>query len=135
MKIKFKKEFGQLVPYSEGDKQSLEKLKDGVGYEVDIKNFDMRTLTQNRALHKYFGLLAEELNKGGLSVVKTLKVDVEWTPDSVKELLWRPIMEAVLDKKSTTQLNKDEITKVYDTLNLALSNKFGFSIEFPSKEN
>lgn len=134
MKITIKKEFGQILPYSLQDKEAFDKFADGAVYEVDIKNFDTRTLTQNRALHKYFTLLADTLNDGGLTVVKTLKVDVDWTPDSVKELLWRPIQEAVLDKKSTTKLNKDEISKVYDVLNRALGVKFGISLEFPNKD-
>lgn len=133
MKIVFKVEMGQLIPFSTNDKESLAKLKDRV-YEVDIKNMDMRTIKQNSAMHKYFAMLSSKLNEGGLSIAKTLKVDIEWTPTSVKDLLWRPIQEAVLDKKSTTKLNKDEITKVYDVLNKALGEKFGFSLEFPTRE-
>ena len=40
-------------------------------------------------------------------VVKTLKVSVVWTPLSVKELLWKPIQNAVLAKTSTTELEKE----------------------------
>ena len=133
MKITFKIEMGQLLPYSIDDKESLAKLKDGV-YEVDIKNMDMRTIQQNKAMHKYFTMLSSKLNEGGLTIPKTLKADIEWTPTSVKDLLWRPIQESVLNKKSTTKLNKDEITKVYDVLNMALGQKFGFNVEFPTRE-
>lgn len=103
-------------------------------YEVDLKNMDMRSNTQNRAMHKYFSLLADELNKGGLSVEKTIKVDTAWTGESIKELIWKPIQNAVLNKKSTTKLTKDEVSKVYDTLNYALSTKYGLYIAFPNKE-
>jgi len=133
MKIVFKIEMGQLLPYSIDDKNSLSKLKDGV-YEVDIKNMDMRTIKQNSAMHKYFTMLSDKLNEGGLSIAKTLKVDIDWTPTAVKDLLWRPIQESVLNKKSTTKLNKDEITKVYDVLNMALGQKFGISLEFPTRD-
>ena len=36
MKIALKKEFGQLVPYSQADKEALDGLADGAVYEVDI---------------------------------------------------------------------------------------------------
>lgn len=133
MKIDFKIDNGQIIPYSEDDKNSLSTLKNGV-YQVDVKNMDMRSIKQNSAMHKYFSMLSDKLNEGGLTVSKTLKVEIEWTPISVKDLLWRPIQEAVLNKKSTAKLNKDEITKVYDVLNRALGEKFGFSLEFPSRE-
>ena len=124
-----------LIPYKQEDIEVLEKLQDGAIFEVDIKNMDMRTLTQNRAMHKYFSLLSEEFNNGGLTVSKLLKVTVQWTPTAVKELLWKPIQEAVLNKKSTAKLNKDEVIKVYDTLNLTLSERYGISVPFPNKDN
>lgn len=124
-----------LIPHSKEDLEVLEKLQDGAIFEVDIKNMDMRTLTQNRAMHKYFSLLSEEFNKGGLTVSKLLKVTVSWTPAAVKELLWKPIQKAVLNKKSTAKLNKDEVIKVYDTLNLTLSERYGISVLFPNKDN
>jgi len=40
-----------------------------------------------------------------------------------------------LNKKSTTKLTKEEVTKVYDTLNRALSLKCGVSVEFPNNED
>lgn len=123
-----------LIPYSADDIEVLAKLKDGAVYEVDIKNMDMRSLAQNRAMHKYFTLLSEEFNRGGLTVSKLLKVTVIWTPTAVKELLWKPIQEAVINKKSTAKLNKDEVIKVFDVLNLTLSERYGISVEFPSKD-
>ena len=50
-----------------------------------------RTQQQNRALHKYFDLLAEELNGAGFNVQLVLKekVEIDWTPALVKEVLWR----------------------------------------------
>lgn len=133
MKIVFKIEMGQVIPYSIDDKETLSKLKDGV-YEVDIKNMDMRTIKQNSAMHKYFALLAKTFNDAGLTISKVIKIDVEWTPTTVKDILWRKIQESLLDKKSTTKLNKDEIVKVYDVLNRSLSEKLGVHVPFPTKD-
>jgi len=134
MKIAFKKEFGQLVPYSKSDKEAIDSLADGAVYEIDIKNMDIRSLQQNKALHKYFSILASVLNNSGQEITKVIKVDTPWSATSVKELLWRPVMMQQLDKKSTTRLTKDEVNKVFDTLNRALSLKCGVSVEFPSED-
>jgi len=134
MKITFKKERGQLIPYSDEDERKLKKMEDGVAYVVDIKNFDMRTLKQNAAMHKYFTLVAEALNDKQLTVKAIIKADIEWNPISVKSLLWKPIQEAVLHKKSTTELKREEIDDVYDTINSALGEKFGIHVPFPTIE-
>ena len=135
MKITLKKEFGQLIPHSESDKEALDCIADGAVYEIDIKYQDMRTLQQNKALHAYFTILAGVLNNSGQEITKVIKVDTPWSAESVKELLWRPVMMQQLNKKSTTKLTKDEVTKVYDTLNRALSIKCGVSVEFPNNED
>lgn len=97
-----------------------------------------RTERQNRALHKYFDLLSKELNEGGFNVQVVLKekLEVDWTPDLVKELLWRTAQKVILGKKSTKQLNKTEdITVVYEHLNRHLGEKFGVHVEFPRFED
>ena len=134
VKITFKKERGQLIPYSDEDERKLKKMEDGVAYVVDIKNFDMRTLKQNAAMHKYFTLVAEALNDKQLTVKTIIKADIEWNPISVKSLLWKPIQEAVLQKKSTTELKRKEIDDVYDTINRVLGEKFGIHVPFPTIE-
>ena len=97
-----------------------------------------RTYTQNKAIHAYFTLVAQELNDAGYTVQLVLKekMDLDFTPDMVKELLWRPAQQAILGIKSTTELNKlEDIDKIYDHLNRHLSEKFELHIPFPSKEH
>lgn len=96
-----------------------------------------RTGQQNKALHLFFMLLAQELNEAGLSAQLVLKekMELNWSPEMVKELLWRPAQRAILKKKSTTDLKKqEEIDLIYDHLNRHLSEKFGIHIDFPSHE-
>ena len=73
-----------------------------------------RTTQQNKALHLYFRLLAESLNEAGLDMKKVLKptIDISWNERNVKEYLWRPIQNAQVIKKSTTELNSDEVDKI-----------------------
>ena len=97
-----------------------------------------RSSQQNKALHVYFQLLADELNAGGYTVQLVLKekIDLDWDSTKVKELLWRPAQQAILGKKSTVDLRKtSEIDQVYDHLVRHMGEKFGITVPFPSEED
>jgi hypothetical protein len=97
---------------------------------------DKRTLRQNRALHLWFTQIAEALNEAGLDMKAVLKpsIDINWTATTVKEYLWRPVQKLVLDKTSTTELDKaKEIDQVFDTINRFLGER-GIHVSFPSIE-
>jgi hypothetical protein len=97
---------------------------------------EKRTLQQNRALHKFFEMLANDLNGAGLDMKKTLKpgVDIPWSPETVKIYLWKPIQDAMFNKESTTELETKEVNEVYETLVRHLGEKFGITTEFPKAE-
>jgi len=97
---------------------------------------DKRTLTQNRAMHKFFEMLSQDLNLAGLDMKRTLKpsVEIPWTAITVKEYLWKPIQDAMLEKESTTELSTKEVNAVYETLIRHLGEKFGITTEFPKDE-
>ncbi len=97
---------------------------------------EKRTITQNKAMHKYFELLANELNSAGLSMQKTLKpeIDIDWTPEMIKKYLWKPVQNTMYSKLSTTKLNTKEVSQIYETLNRLTAQKFGISVAFPSNE-
>jgi len=85
-------------------------------------------------MHLYFQLLADELNNAGHDMRKMLKpnIDIEWNTQSVKTYLWKPIMKAISKKTSTTELEKDEVSKIYETLNRFLGEKLSIHVPFPS---
>lgn len=95
-----------------------------------------RTQQQNKAMHKYFTLLADELNNAGLSMTKVLKpgVDIDWTPEACKTYLWKPVQKVMYQKESTTELDTKEVSQIYETLNRHIAEKFGLSVRFPSNE-
>lgn len=97
---------------------------------------DKRTLQQNKALHKFFTNLSQELTEAGLDMVHTLKpgTDIPWTPEMVKNYLWRPIQEVMTDKESTTELTTKEVNEIYEVLIRHLGEKFNITTEFPSEE-
>ena len=98
-------------------------------------NFDRgRTVTQNSALHVYCGLLATAFNEAGLYYTFTFngkESQCEWTPETVKERIWRTVQKAVTNKDSSTRLTTKECTKVYENVNLLTAEKFGISIDWP----
>lgn len=93
-----------------------------------------RTAKQSRALHLYFTHLADTLNDASLDMRKTLKpsIDIPWNGTTVKEYLWRPIMQAQLKKDSTTELENYEIDQVFNTITRHLAQAFGLQVDFPS---
>lgn len=95
-----------------------------------------RTLSQNAALHLYCRRLAEALNDAGYDMQKTLKpgVSIPWNENLVKELIWRPVQEAMTDKHSTTELNTKDPSEIYEVLNRHMSEKFGISVSWPSED-
>lgn len=99
------------------------------------KSHSKRTLSQNRALHLAFELLASELNNAGLDMRATLKpsISIDWTPETVKEYLWRPVQKLQLKKESTTDLTTKEVSDVWETLNRFLGEKHGVHVPFPER--
>jgi len=95
-----------------------------------------RTLSQNSALHLYLELLSTALNDGGFDVQTTITVPVSFTPQTVKEYMFKRIMSALYpDKVSTTELSTVEIQDVYEELNRITADKFGISMNWPSHED
>lgn len=100
------------------------------------KKVNKRTPTQNSALHLMFTQLADNLNDAGFDMKKTLRsdADIPWSPEMVKEYLWRPVQKAQVQKESTTELSTKEIDEVFATLNRHLGEKLGITLTFPSIE-
>jgi len=96
-----------------------------------------RTVLQNAALHLFCERLSEALNDAGLDMKATLKPEIEipWSPDRVKDFLWRPVQEAMTGKHSTTELNTVEPSEIWEVLNRHLAEKFGISVDWPSEES
>lgn len=128
MKIKQIKEETALV---EMDFKTLLQVATHLGIQIEETN--QRTISQNSAMHKYFQMVADTLNGAGLDIKKTLVVDVNWSSHTVKEILWKGVQRVLLDKESTTKLSKDEVTKIYDTLNRMLSERYGVYVAFPTR--
>lgn len=106
-------------------------------YEIVIKKIkSSRSILCNRALHQGLSNIAILLNDAGLPLKKVMSrksIDIDWCGDLVKEALFKPLAKVMFDQDSTTKLNSEQITKVYETLNKHLAENFGVSCTFPSR--
>lgn len=95
-----------------------------------------RSQQQNKAIHLYCTMVAEALNDSGQDMRKVLRpeVDIPWTMETVKEFIWRPVMKAMTNKESSTELTEQEITPIWEVLHRSFSSKYGIDVRFPSKE-
>jgi hypothetical protein len=126
--------YQDLIPiYMPINKSDQEALKGHSVIECNVKKNGTRTSKQNRALHLWIRKLVLELDNAGLDMKAVLKptVDIPWTDALAKQYLWKPVQMAMLGKESTKELETDEVSKVYETLNRHMANKFGVSIPFP----
>lgn len=97
-----------------------------------------RTLQQNKALHKYCELVAKSLNDAGLTIEEVLQhftMEIQWTKESVKEILWKTAQRRMFNKESTKDLDRaKEITEIWEVMNRFLAKLKVESIPFPSLE-
>jgi len=96
----------------------------------------VRTITQNKAIHKYFDMLADSLNNAGYDVRKAMRHDVPipWTQNLIKELIWRKVQKAMFDIESTAKLDTGQISEVYEVINRYTAESFCVSVDFPEKD-
>ncbi len=106
----------------------------GYRYMID-KEHKQRTIQQNKALHLFCGQYAEALNDAGLDMKRTLKpeIDIPWTPENVKNHLFKPILEALTGKSSTADMDTVDPSKVCDIINRFMAEKYGISVEWPNR--
>lgn len=97
----------------------------------------VRSSQVNKAMHKLFGEVANELLNQGIerrTVIEDLEgyscpIDAAF----VKEV-WRSIMYTMTGKTSTTQMSNQEAQKCYDVFNRFLSDEYGIHVPWPSVE-
>ena len=92
-----------------------------------------RTSSQNAAMHVNFNLIAEKMNDAGYSVQNTIITDIPWDTATVKKYIWKPIQKILLDKESTTELDKlGEIDLIHKVVMRELGEKKQIEFhEFP----
>ena len=80
-----------------------------------------RSSRQSRALHLLFQRISDTLFAYGLNLSVNCDVfkqplERAWKPEDVKTLIWHPVMQALTNKTSTTQLTGQEIDDIYGAI-------------------
>lgn len=79
-----------------------------------------RTVQQNKSLHLWLGQLSEKLNEVGWDMKKTLAhhIEIPWDKDgrNAKERLFKPVLETITGKQSTTEADRKQYNEAYEVL-------------------
>lgn len=97
-----------------------------------------RSKQQNKALWKYLTDLSNELNQAGVDQKLFIEHLNGWEIPITKEFLhqiWKLKQEKMGMGDSTTKLNTDQVSQVYDAVNMFTSTEFGVGQAFPSIED
>ena len=110
-------------------------------YPEDVKEEEIkiRTNAQNKAIHLFCSQVAEALRNDGhtmQAVVKHIN-KMEIVPDkkNVKEILWRTAQRSTVGTDSTTLLERKDIDKIYEAINMFLGHYFQIHVPFPSNDS
>lgn len=100
----------------------------------DDKVFKRRTESQNKAMHKYFEEVADELNNAGIEPAIFLQnFRISHTKESIKDI-FRQIGRQKFRKDSTSLLTTGEMNEIIKEFDRHLGG-FGILMDFPSEEN
>lgn len=107
--------------------------------EDEIKKHKQRTIQQNRSMHKWFTLVAEELRRQQVDMRDFISKPIYADEHIVKEHIWKRLLKDVYHKDSTTKQTTVESMEIYETLNKFFANGVGgkcepFHIPWPSDE-
>lgn len=94
-----------------------------------------RSSLQNRALHKYFELIAIELNELGQEFCYTgisgKQLQMRYTQSIIKEMFWKPIQQTMFGTNTTTKLDTKQINEIVDVFSKFFAER-GVVLSFPS---
>jgi len=94
------------------------------------------TNEQKKAIHVYCRELADALNSAGYDYNdhKVIKVKVSYTKDNVYETIWKSVQTALFpEKTSKADLDKNDISLIYENVNNIIASRVGTHVPFPDK--
>ena len=98
---------------------------------------EVRSSAQNRSIHKYFTLIAQELNELGQEFCYTgitgKELSMPYTSHLVKEMFWKPIQFTMFKTNTTTKLSTTQMNQIIDVFSKFFAER-GVDLDFPSIE-
>lgn len=96
-----------------------------------------RSSQENRSLHKLFKHMADGLNDIGHTFqfkgIKGMDIECKYTPDIVKQCIWKPLQFTLLEKSSTTKLSNKDEKLIFDVLAKWFASEKGIYLVWPAK--
>jgi hypothetical protein len=140
MKILVRRTNQSLFPVGDEARKAIKELPSGA-IEIHFGSPSKRTGKQNNSLHEFFEHIANACNDSGhemevSSPMLSNSITVQWTKESIKEYIWRPVQVSMYpDTHSTEDLKTIELMKVTEQLQHFLVRDFGLNIDFPSRDD
>lgn len=103
-------------------------FKTDIEYQLVKKK---RTNDQNSSIWLFCTWISILFNDSGEMYMAPMQIEIPWTKDLVMEIYWRPLQKQLFKKKSTTELNTNEVSPIADAIIMHMANK-GYNIEFPN---
>jgi hypothetical protein len=113
-----------------------DQVEQGIDRVYTIQKMD-RTYRQNNALHLLFRNMAKALNDAGFEISHPFKPDLEipWSEESVKDLLYRPIITSYFKVERSSLLDTAQLSESMDILVDAVNRNTGVLVNIPSQES
>ena len=103
----------------------------------DLERKPKRTLLQNSSYWKWLALLSDGLNDAGYDLTDkvVIKVPVSFTKDNLHENTCKPVMNALWPEiSSTSQLSTTQMSRLYNEVDLVISQRTGVHVPWPEEE-
>lgn len=91
----------------------------------------------NRALYKFFKEASNECNDRGVGQKMILDAMQGYTVPTTEHFLkdaWKAVQKTMYGTTSIADLEQDQVTPIYDVLNLLFGEEFGVHQAFPSMD-
>jgi hypothetical protein len=112
-----------------------DQAEQGIDRVYKIQKAD-RTWRQNNTLHLLFRRMAEALNDAGFEIPHPFKPDLEipYSEESVKELLYKPIITMYFKVDRSTDLDTEQLSESMTILVDAVNRNTGVYVHIPTGE-
>ena len=112
-----------------------DQAEQGIDRVYKIQKAD-RTWRQNNTLHLLFRRMAEALNDAGFEIAHPFKPDLEipYSEESVKELLYKPIITMYFKVDRSTDLDTEQLSESMTILVDAVNRNTGVYVHIPTGE-
>lgn len=112
-----------------------DQAEQGIDRVYKIQKAD-RTWRQNNTLHLLFRHMAQALNDAGFEIPHPFKPDLEipYSEESVKELLYKPIITMYFKVERSTDLDTEQLSESMTILVDAVNRNTGVYVHIPTGE-